>query len=527
MNGYYKTLQEAITSPIPREEDLDYDPGAVEVSYCVEEEGINFPLRALNCGELDVTYGVPEPLESQSIVDPFVTSAFQRRRRESIHIPDLSQGFAKKQENLDLVSLEKFIVSELVLMVYQGELCIYEAPCWKQMDLRKCTIQLRKLFREHHLDSCLTGKEYQELYRLLLSNPDIQREKEIEISPNLLNLVDGTLDIEKLILYQHKPEDGFFTYLDIESDEILDAEKGVVFERFIQDISNGNLDIRKQVLELIALAITGYEAKVFYALLGPSNTGKTQLARFIAELLGREYVMNISGIQELGGKFALASMENKKLCLCPDLPDAPLPAAAIGTIKQAVGQDAIKIEAKYRNPKTIYKKPLFVFVGNYAIRVPNVSKEAALMERMIIIPFAEAVPTEQRKEQLYKLFLGEAPYIVAEAIYAYRELLQNNFNVTRVPVPAEYMPEEAREQFHCVKEFVENCCKLNADGEVTTESLYKAYQTLGDYGEFYSLTKIEFSRLVSQVLSEYDSVTAVKRVAGKDARGYKGIELNT
>lgn len=510
---------------LPEESDSEFILEEIEFSRCIEEEEIDLPLLPLQFGEEDIYFGIPESPCPNPITDPEIISILQRRNPKPRHAPDLSLGFGKKQENLELVSLEKFIVSELTLMVYMGELCVYQAPCWKQLDRRQCTVQLRRLFRENHLDSCLTEKEYRDLYRLLLSNPDIQRDSEFDTPSNLLNLTDGTLDIEKLILYQHKPEDGFFTYLDIESEEILGAKKGEVFEHFIQDISNGNPDIRKQVLELIALAITGYEAKVFYALLGPSNSGKTQLSRFITELLGRDQVMNISGIQELGGRFTLSSMENKKLCLCPDLPDAPLPAAAIGAIKQSVGNDAIKIEAKYKNSKTIYKKPLFVFVGNYAIRVPNASKETALMERMVIIPFAEAVPAENRTEQLYKLLLSEAPYIIAQAIYAYRELLHNNFNVTRSAVPAEYLPEESREQFYCVKDFIENCCKFIDNEEITTESLYMAYQTTGNYNDFYSLSKIDFSRLLSQVLADYDSVKAVKRVAGKELRGYKGITL--
>src|SRR5699024_9520922 len=113
----------------------------------------------------------------------------------------------------------------------------------------------------------------------------------------------------------------------------------------------------------------GYEAKVFYVLLGESGTGKTQFGRFLEELLGRKNVESLSGVHDFTNRFTTSALEGKLLATCLDLPDEPLPFIAVGIIKQFVGDDPIKVEAKYKNSHTIYHKPLLLFAGNHPIRI--------------------------------------------------------------------------------------------------------------------------------------------------------------
>ena len=524
-NHISDTASEGIFPLLSTQRNTVYATENVEVSYCIASEGETSAMQSLSCGVADICYAVPEPPDSRPVTDTPLNHFFLQEKSVFVPVPDLSQGLGKKQDNLNLVSLENFAAANLRLMVYQGELCEFSPPCWKRLSSRECNVRLRSLFHAHNLDFCITGREYKEIYQLLLSNPSMQQETEFPPTLHKLNLVDGTLDLKDFSFYSHDPKDGFFSYLNISRDELLQANTGPVFEQFVQDISNRNPDIRQQLLELIALAIVGYEAKVFYALLEPSNSGKTQFSRFLVELLGHEQVVNISGIQELGSKFAMANIEDKRLCLCPDLPDAPLPAAAIGTMKQAVGNDSIKIEAKYKNPKTIYKKPLYIFVGNHPIRVPNMSNEEALLNRMVIIPFAAAVPKEQRTENLYKALLAEAPYIVSQAIKAYRNLVLNHFSVTRTQVPPEYQPEDSRKSATFVTDFIQGYCILDEAAEISTNQFFQAYQARCHTEGEDPLSKIEFSRLCSEILQRYPSVVPLKRLHGQDLRGYRGIRL--
>ncbi|MCD8216619.1 MAG: phage/plasmid primase, P4 family [Clostridiales bacterium] len=455
------------------------------------------------------------------------TKEYLKKNHHQTHVvPDITQGLGKRQSNRDIVELERFVVKEHTLMVYHGQLYEFRPPCWRLLNARECTVMMRKFLRKHDLDKTLTSKEFAEIYRQLLSEPDIQREKDFTRPEHQLNLRDGTLDLCSMILRQHNPEDGYFHYLDLYSEDIFDPGEGAEFESFVYQISNGNPLIRQQLLELTALAMTNYEAKCFYVLLGPSNCGKTQWGRFLEELLGRDNVESIAGVHDFSNRFTTSALEGKLLGTCLDLPDTPLPSIAIGTIKQFVGDDPIKVEAKYKNSHTIYRKPMLLFAGNHPIQLPALSNEQALLNRMVVVPFANPVSEQDTIPQLYKLLLEESPYIVAEAIRAYQVLMQNNFIVTRTEIPPEYAPQDSRENYQTVKQFVSDCCSFNEEHEIETATLYNAYQRYAEETGIKYASRTDFSRLLSELLKDMPTVKKIKRVRDSNARGYRGIQLD-
>lgn len=441
--------------------------------------------------------------------------------------PDISEGLGRSRENQDLNKLEKFLIDNMTLMVYREELFEFIQPCWKHLSPRACIVRQRELLDSSDCGDMLTTREYQKLYNMLLSNPQIQQSKELEPPPHTVNLLDGTLNLLTGEVYPHKPEDGFFTYLNVTAYEVCEASYGSVFENFVAQIDSQNLNVRQQLLELVALAMTGYEAKVFYVLLGASNTGKTQFGRFLEELLGREQVVSMAGVHDFSNRFTTSTLEGKMLATCLDLPDSPLPSIAVGVIKQIVGDDPIKVEAKYKNSRTIYRKPLLLFAGNHPLRITNISNEKALLNRMVVIPFSNPVSEREATPQLYKSLLEESAYIVAQAMKAYQDLFQRKFAVTRVPIPEEYASRDAREGAYSIERFISEYCVLGEDRWVTTEDLYSAYLNYAEEQGWPGISKINFSRLLAEKLSNMPNVTVQKRIGEMQKRGYCGIGLSS
>ena len=456
---------------------------------------------------------------------PRTNTSAQQPSRPIPNPPDLSLGLAKRQEKKDLVELEQFLLHLGTFTVYHNQLCQFEGPCWRKLDGRQSAVSIRHLLERHHLTNHLTRREYQELYNLLIINPSIQQYQEFSRPPHLLNLLDGTLNLMTMNLQPHDPQDGFFHHLDMDYEELLSPAYGTVFEQYVQQISNGNAAVRRQLLELVALVITGVEIKHFYVLLGPSNTGKTQFGRFLEELVGRDHVASIAGVHDFANRFTTSALAGKLLGTCLDLPDTPLPTIAIGTIKQFVGDDPIKVEQKYKDSRTIYQKPLLLFAGNHPIRISNITQEQALFNRMVVIPFQNPVAPAQMRQQLYKSLLEEAPYIIAQAIKAYRDLAARNFMVTTTRIPEEYEPQEASENHQAVQQFIKDCCCFDPEASIATEELYAAYKLYAAELHLNFLNKTVFSRALSNVLSQYDTICPVKRVAESSKRGYVGLTL--
>lgn len=479
-------------------EDNDYQSVTSNLSRATDEE----VQTAIGCGQLPVMH----------------------KARQKGQEPDTSKGLGKQEIKRDIVNLEKFVRDELLFAIVEGTLCLYSAPCWKRLDERIAKMIVRSCLEEHNLADYLTERECAEIYRLLLIDKHIERKHPFRSHDGLLNLADGTLDVISDCFLPHDPEDGFFDFIDLGLAEVKDPpNQGENFERFMALANQWHPAVGIQILELIAFAIMGYSVKHFYALLGPTGTGKSQLGRFLRELVGKENVMNVQDIGDFGGRFTCGSLADKKLAMCLDLQDAPLPREAIGVIKQMVGDDAVKGERKYHDPFTFDNKPLLLFAGNYAIRIPNISRETALVDRMVIIPMMYRANADEEVFKLYEIFLQERGHIISRALDAFRSFAESGKCVTRVPVPPDFDMEEGSAGARAVQVFVETRCEYAENAEISTKALAEAYNNYGD-GTY--LTEIEFARQLNSALqTSLPDVVPVKRANGSDRRGYRGLRL--
>ena len=98
-----------------------------------------------------------------------------------------------------------------------------------------------------------------------------------------------------------------------------------------------------------------------------------------------------------------------------------------------------------------------------------------------------------------------------------------SFILTRSDIPSEYYPGEGREEVAAVKAFVEQCCVADADCEITTEELFRTFSLISAPGV--PINKVAFSRTIARLFAAWDGVSEVKRAAGTNQRGYRGIRL--
>lgn len=446
------------------------------------------------------------------------------RPKEKPIPPSIKKDLFAYKMNKDIVEITRFLLSQLKFMYYKGDLYIYEHAYWERIDKHMFSVKVQKCLSEScEFTDVLTTTEYNKLYTQIKISPDIQQMTDFKIHYDLLNLIDGTLHIPTMRLQKHNPDDGFFSYLNMSFNE-MKYSCGNTFERFVKQVSCDNPDVRTQILELISIIITGLEVKSFFVALGPSGTGKTQLGRFLAELIGDNHVVTLGGMNDFADKFALGRIENKMLITCLDLPNTPLPPAAIGMLKQLVGDDPVKSERKFQDPETVYHKPVFFCAGNYPIMLPSIAREDALLRRMVVIPFLGRCSENEAIPQLYRELLKEAPYIVKESLFAYQNLIKNGCKPTTTEVPIEYKVIDSRVDYNNVFEFVKCYCMLDEETETSTYDLYQSYKSFVFNFNLSDLSLIEFSKLFAEVMSiQNQKVFKVKRVNGSEKRGYRGI----
>ncbi len=444
--------------------------------------------------------------------------------------PNIADGLGNRQEAKDFVALEDFLVSQADWMLYDGCLCLFQGSCWvKFKEKDKAIREIRRLLdRYGTIRETLTASDYRRLYYGLLSNPRLEAPEDLSTPANTINCLDGTLDLLTLESHPHRPQDYFFYCFNLSVQDVLNPPmRGSYFERYVSQISNNIPGVRRQLLEVLAIAMTGTQLKYFFALLGPSNTGKSQFPRFAQELLGHKNAESISAVHDFGQRFTTSSLYGKLLVTCGDLPNGLLPEDAIGVLKQFCGDDAVKGEFKHGASFTFYKKPLVVLVGNHPIKVRRADREDALLNRLVIIPFADSgIDDAERIKNLYLYFLKEAPYIVHEAAIAFQDLVARNWVPTRVPVPAEYAFQEGDSNLLGIQDFIENCILPTPGAEVSTADLFQAYCDFTLENGCNQMNAVSFGRSFSSVIKQLmPEATPAKRVHGKDSRGYVNIAL--
>lgn len=455
--------------------------------------------------------------------------SFSKSPKQSLkpRVPDVSLGLGQRQAKKDIVALAKYMSTTLILMVYQDELYEFKPPCWKYLKKKDACTRILEILNADEINGCLVDSDALAIYRRLIIDPNLQHRQELEPPSETINFRDGTYNIMEQHFYEHRPEDEFTYFIDVDWSEVCSSPSGETFEAFVASSGDGNPLVRQQLLELVALALTGTELKYFYVLLGQSHTGKTQFGRFLEELVGKSNVQSLRGVGDFGDRWVGGQIAGCRLVTCLDLPDKPLPASAVAMIKQLVGDDSVKGERKYKDPFTFYRKPLLLFAGNHPIRVPNIAKEEALLNRMVVIPFANPCDERDMIQHLYKELLREAPYIVREAIAAFEALADRNYQITRSEIPAEFQPEDGRRAVRDIEKFIQSCCELNAEQETSSADLWDAYCLYTESRDSAILNQIDFSRNLAQVLESIKIIRPLKRVNGTDARGYRGITLKS
>lgn len=450
-------------------------------------------------------------------------------------MPSNSHAALKIRQNLGerklvdvIIELKNVLLSHAQWYVVGKQLYVYEKPCWRELEDVDAAISVIQKLSNRLLDTSdvLCEADFQKVYRNLLIEASIRHSEFPEPREGLVNFEDAALDFLTGEVIEHSPDLYFRSYIkgvyveDVKNPRIA----GDYFEAFAEKASGPIPEVRQQLLELLAIAVTGTRLKSFYALLGPSHTGKTVWGRFLAEVLGHSSTETLQSVSDLGGRFALGSCIGKRLVLCLDMPKSTISDSAVATLKMLCGDDPLKAERKYQQAQTIYHKPLLVVAGNHPMKINHADAEEAFLNRQVIIPFSTPTAPKDQVPQYHLYLIKELPYILNRAMYAYRQLSDNNWVPTRVTVPIEYQTRPGMTQGPALDSFLERCVQAQEGAKVSTRTLYTAFQQFASESDLPLMEWNSFYRTLSRMLQQKHPEAIPDKHADGD-RGYRGIAL--
>ncbi|MEA5039022.1 MAG: DUF5906 domain-containing protein [Clostridiaceae bacterium] len=436
--------------------------------------------------------------------------------------------FEKEPLGLAIAEIENKIATDGSFAVIDNLLCRYKSPCWKSLsDKEMAQAEVRSWLSEKFATEITLRPRYiKEIVEGLRTDPRIFLDSNNFLSRKLLiNCADGIYNIVSGKVMPTSPTYGFFNYIDISAYKIGIGMHSY-FDEFIHTAFSDDPNSRRLSLEIIGIIISNLNLKKFFLCLGDSHTGKSQFGIFIQKLIGDKSMVSLSSIDDFASTWTTSTLVGKRLCTCLDLPDTYLPLRVMSTIKQIVGDDAIRGEQKYHNPITFYPDTVLLFASNHPLKVPNAASEKAFLNRLSVLPFCNPIPESQQIQNLYLKLLDEAPYIIGQAANAVRDLARRNYVLTiALPVQkAIHFPDlsvafDSEKNIAC---FIESRCSLESASKISTASLYQAYCAYCDKLNLQPVNQIDFAR---RLFSLYPSLKSLKRIEGEERRGVQGIAL--
>ena len=135
------------------------------------------------------------------------------------------------------------------------------------------------------------------------------------------------------------------------------------------------------------------------------------------------------------------------------------------------------IEEKYKQSHSAWIDTKLFFATNHPLRLAAYDK--ASVDRIVLLPFTVPILKAQQDLNLDKNLQREKSGILYKAILAYQVLQRNNFRFTGSDIynghAALATMDSSSSTSNPMEEFIELCCKGDADAFTSTDALYKAY----------------------------------------------------
>lgn len=291
---------------------------------------------------------------------------------------------------------------------------------------------------------------------------DIHRyrdENQLNANEKIINFKNGILNIETMELMPHSPD--IFSSIQIPCDYIGE-QKTPVFDKFINEFTDGDKEKQQILLEFIGAAISnvygfrfkGYNGNSLF-LVGKGNTGKSVLKKFIETLIGIGNCSN-GDLQDLEKPFGTYKVYNKRLYGNSDTGFMVIKELKI--FKQLTGGDTIEVNGKYRDGFPYIFKGFLWFCCN---ELPKFGGDRGehVYNRIIPIECNHYVKPEERDAELVDKLIRESSGIIYKAIQALKTAIANNYNFS-IPESSKKLLETYKIQNSPYLSFFKECCTM-------------------------------------------------------------------
>lgn len=236
--------------------------------------------------------------------------------------------------------------------VNRGDVFVMAGECYQYQDgvYHEASNFVRSTIKDMiGVDHLISQTRIMETYRLLTDDIRILKQShELNANDSLINFANGVYNIHTGQMLEHDSK--YLQTLQIPHNCIPPTNEweDTMLYSYLSDVCGLDDENIDMIADYMAYMLTlSYGLKTFMVLLGPSNTGKSVLIRFIEHMVGHANTSALS-IHELNQRFYPAQLYNRLLNACAD--NSALPLSAIENLKKITGGDKIMHERKGKEP---------------------------------------------------------------------------------------------------------------------------------------------------------------------------------
>jgi P4 family phage/plasmid primase-like protien len=363
--------------------------------------------------------------------------------------------------------------------------------------LKEALTEENPYIRNNLLKWAITSEKARQIKDMLyLAKPKLgMAQNEFDAQPHLLNLLNGTYDLENDNFCTHNKKDFLSKVAPVHYDPEATCPLWV---DFLNQIFENNQELISFVQQGIGYTLTSNtDEQCFFFAYGTGQNGKSTFFETITSLFGDYYLKasqelltstNQNLIQQVHD---LAELPGKRFVVASELEEGK--KLAESRIKDLTGKDTVQARFLYQRP--FWFKPIckIWMYGNHKPIVRGTDK--GIWRRFYLIPFNVTIPDSEVDKMLDMKLLNEMPGILNWALEGCRLWRKNGL------IPPKIVQDSIKEyqgELDIVGRFIDESCIIEPNANVKQKLLYTAYKGwCEDYGE-YVLTSRKFSNSMKE-----------------------------
>lgn len=323
-----------------------------------------------------------------------------------------------------------------------------------------------------HATRSEANQKLRAMVELARSEPDIPiLPEDLDRSPMLLNVANGTLDLRTADLRPHRRSDLLTRLIEVHYDPNATCP---IWEAFLNRIFAGNASLIGFVRRAIGYSLTGNTGEqVMFFLFGTGANGKSTLLNILLFLLGpygRQVEPNLllmrrSEVHPTG----LSDLEGARFAVAMEIEDGGRLAESL--VKQMTGGDRLtarRMNSDFREFWPTHK----IWLG--ANHKPGVGgTDYAIWRRICLIPFDVTISPKEQDPSLSDKLKEELPGILAWGV---RGCIEWQTEGLCVPDEVQRATDSYRDEEDILADFLKACCLEQPSATVGSTDLFEAYR---------------------------------------------------